>query len=75
MANLGESDHHVVIVRPKYFPIFRHIKPKTLLVKTGQLKPLSDCKVLDDGGKEDSSWGAQLPPPDDCRNPGDTQPC
>ena len=33
MANLGESDHNLVMVRPKYLPIVQCIKPKTVLVK------------------------------------------
>ena len=33
MANLGESDHNLVFVRPKYLPIVQRIKPKTVLVK------------------------------------------
>ena len=33
MANLGESDHNVVFVIPKYLPIVQRIKPKTVLVK------------------------------------------
>ena len=33
MASLGESDHNLVFVRPKYLPIIQHIKPKTVLVK------------------------------------------
>ena len=33
MANLGESDHNLVFVRPKYLPIIQYIKPKTVLVK------------------------------------------
>ena len=33
MANLGESDHNLVFVRPKYLPIVQRIKLKTVLVK------------------------------------------
>ena len=33
MASLGESDHNLVFVGPKYLPIVQHIKPKTLHVK------------------------------------------
>ena len=32
MANLGESDHNLVFVGPKYLPIVQRIKPNTLLV-------------------------------------------
>ena len=30
---IGESDHNMVFVRPKYLPIVQRMKPKTLLVK------------------------------------------
>ena len=33
MANLGESDHNLVFVRPKFLPIVHRIKPKTVLVE------------------------------------------
>ena len=33
MADLGECDHNLVFVRPKYLPIVQRIKPKTTLVK------------------------------------------
>ena len=33
MANLGEPDHNLVFVRPKYLPIIQCIKPETLLVE------------------------------------------
>ena len=31
MANIGESDHNLVFVRPKYLPIVQRIRPKTVL--------------------------------------------
>ena len=33
MANLGESDHSLVFVRPKYLIIVQSIKSKTVLTK------------------------------------------
>ena len=41
MANLGESDHNLVFVRPKYLPIIQHIKPKTVLVENWTAEAMS----------------------------------
>ena len=46
MAILGESDHNLVFVRPKYLTIALRFKPKQYLLKTGLLRPLTGYKVL-----------------------------
>ena len=33
MANIGESDHNLVFLRPKYLPIVKRFTPKTVLGK------------------------------------------
>ena len=52
MVNLGESDHNLVFIRPKYFPIVQHIKPKTLLAKNWTAKTITRLH----GGFECTDW-------------------
>ena len=46
MANIGESDHNLDFVRPKYLAIVYRIKPKQYLLKTGLLRPIPGYKSI-----------------------------
>ena len=41
MANLGESDHNLVFIRPKYLPTVQCIKPKTVLAKSWTVEAIT----------------------------------
>ena len=52
MANLGESDHNLVFVRPKYLPIVQRIKPKTVHVKNSTAEAITRLQ----GAFECTDW-------------------
>ena len=56
MANLGESDHNLVFVRPKYLPIVQRIKPKTVLVKNWTAEAITRLQ----GAFECTDWNVFL---------------
>ena len=56
MANLGEYDHNLVFVRPKYLPIVQCIKPKTVLVKNWTAEAITRLQ----GAFECTDWNIFL---------------
>ena len=56
MANLGESDHNLVFVRPKYLPIVQRIKPKTVLVRNWTAEAITRLQ----GAFECTDWSVFL---------------
>ena len=56
MANLGESDHNLVFVRPKYLPTVQCIKPKTVLVKNWTAEAITRIQ----GAFECTDWNVFL---------------
>ena len=56
MANLGESDHNLVFVRPKYLPIVQRIKPKTVLVRNWNAEAITRLQ----GAFECTDWSVFL---------------
>ena len=56
MANLGESDHYLVFVRPKYLPMVQRIKPNTVLVETWTAETITRLQ----GAFECTDWNVFL---------------
>ena len=56
MTNLGESDHNLVFVRPKYLPIVQRIKPKTVLVRNWTAEAIARLQ----GAFECTDWSVFL---------------